>query len=46
MIATRLAAEADRDYEAEIAKMEKEANDRLDAKAAEMAAKIASTGAK
>jgi hypothetical protein len=39
------AEEKDRDYEAEIAKMEKEAIDRLETKTEEMMAKIASTGA-
>jgi hypothetical protein len=39
------AEEKDRDYEAEITKMEKEAMERLEAKTEEMMAKIASTGA-
>ena len=38
------AEEKDRDYEAEITKMEKEAVERLEAKTEEMMAKIASTG--
>ena len=42
---TLFAEEKDRDYEAEISKMEKEAMDRLDAKTEEMKAKIVSTGA-
>jgi hypothetical protein len=41
----RFAEEKDRDYEAEIAKMEKEALERLDAKSAELMAKITTTGA-
>ena len=39
------AEEKDRDYEAEIAKIEKEAMERLEAKTQEMMATIASTGA-
>lgn len=35
----------DRDFEAEISKMEKEAEERLEAKTKEMMATIASTGA-
>ena len=35
----------EKDYEAEIAKMEKEAEERLDAKIAEMMAKVETTGA-
>ena len=43
---TSLAAEAaDKDYEKELAKLEKEAEERLDAKIAEMMAKIETTGA-
>lgn len=42
---TLFAEEKDRDYEAEIAKMEKEAMERLEAKTQEMMATIASTGA-
>jgi hypothetical protein len=36
----------DRDFEAELKKVEKEAEERLDAKIAEMMAKIEGTGAK
>lgn len=42
---TLFAEEKDRDYEAEITKMEKEAMERLEAKTQEMMATIASTGA-
>ena len=44
-LTARFAEEKDRDYEAEIAKMEKEAMERLDAKTEEMKGKIATTGA-
>lgn len=36
----------DKDYEGEIKKLEKEAEDRLEAKIAEMAAKLETTGSK
>jgi hypothetical protein len=42
---TIFAEEKDRDYETEIAKMEKEAVERLEAKTEEMMSKIGSTGA-
>jgi hypothetical protein len=41
----RFAEEKDRDYEAEISKMEKEAMERLDAKTQELMSTISSTGA-
>jgi hypothetical protein len=44
-ITARFAEEKDRDYEAEIAKIEKEAMERLEAKTEEMMTKIGSTGA-
>jgi hypothetical protein len=45
MSSARFAEEKDRDYEAEISKMEKEAMERLDAKTQELMSTISSTGA-
>lgn len=41
---TALFAEKEMDYEAELVKIEKEADDRMDAKVAELMSKIATTG--